>query len=686
MPSDALGLGRLDRWISQTARNPWGLVCLSGQVRAQGQELERRFEAAAAWRDTEGIDTRFDVEVDPLLERLERGGLLDLDELRSLSLLVQLLEELKRVGSDALSSISDLTSTLGDYDELARRLVSAIGEDGELRDEASEKLGSLRRSANHARQALSQNAEQIVDALDRQGILQDRFVTQRRDRPVVPVRAGMQNRMEGRVRDTSRSGATAFVEPAVLADAQQRVAQTQEALAEELDRIVRQLCELLAKRAKDILADLSVLGQLEADRVRGEFAKCFGGVRPTFREGQLAADGLLPAQLLVEGIEDPVPSNFRIGAKRSLLVVSGPNGGGKSVLLTSIGWAYDLAQRGFLIPAAKVTMPPPPYEIRAVIGDPSHLQAGASTFQLHLRSLVQLLRQSADLVLVDELCSGTEPVAGSALACAIAESLSEQSGFQVVTTHYDPLKSLGTTHPAMSTAAFFDPGQADAFQLQQNEISTADPLATALSEGLPDLVVESARSYLDRGRNQRLDQLQDLERQGELLQRRIQDANETEADLERRKQALNQREAGLEKREHLASEKEQKAKRRREDQREAVVRAGLKRLDGLQAELRDAVRSLREDPRLAPDLRRQGEALFTDVGELRDRYSQAVEPPPRPRREGGSPPAVGERVKVLRTGAKGRLERVKGTRAWVSLGALDLELDLDELVKIDDLA
>ncbi len=685
MHREALGLGRLDAWIEQAAKNPWGLFELQAHPLASGAELERRFDAAEAWRHVDDLDTEFETDVGPYLKRLLRGGILELEALRSLSLLVSLLCDLRSRGADYPAPIRQPLEELADYDALARVLVRALGADGQLRDEASEALGGLRRALAGARRRLSESAEEVVEDLNRQGILQDRFVTQRRDRQVVPVRAGMQNRLKGKVRDSSRSGATAFVEPAVLADRQQALEQAQEALDAEEERIIRSLCAQLAERAKELQVDLGCFGRLEADRVRGEFARSFGGIRPQFCLERLQFKGLRPTALLLAGIEDPVPSDLRLERDRGLLVVSGPNGGGKSVLLTSIGWAWALVQRGLPVPAESIELPPPPFRLAAVIGDPSHLETGASTFQAHLRRLVALLESPADLVLVDELCSGTEPVAGSALACAVAESLCQQDGFQIVTTHYDPVKSLGQTHPSMRTAAFFDPGRDRAFQLHRDEVSTADPLATALSEGLPEPVIAAARTYLDRGRNQRLDQLQDLDRQQEHLEQRIEQFKGDSLALERREEALNQREAKLAKREAHVDDKEVKARRRRADQREALTRAGLARLDGLQADLREAVKRLRDDPRLDPSLRREGEALYDDVRALRSQYQDAVPPVDRPRVPSGPRPVAGDRVKVLSTGVKGSLDRIQGDRAWVRLGGLDLELDLDEIIKIDDL-
>ena len=681
----ALGLGRLDAWIEQAANNPWGLLELQANPRATGEELARRFDAAEAWRHAVGLDTQFETNVSPYLKRLLRGGVLELDELRELSLLVTVLCDLKVQAEGFSPPIRDPLESFSDYDALARVLVRSVGADGQLRDEASDVLGGLRRGLTQARRRLSESADEVVEDLDRQGILQDRFVTQRRDRQVVPVRAGMQSRMDGKVRDSSRSGATAFVEPAVLADRQQALEQAKEAVDAEEERIIRSLCVQLAERAKELQVDVITLGRLDADRVRGTFARTFGGVRPQFSPDRLEFKGLQPTALLLAGIEDPVPSNLTLERDHGLLVVSGPNGGGKSVLLTSIGWAWELAQRGLPVPAESIHLPPPPFRLAAVLGDPSHLETGASTFQAHLRLLVDVLSQPSDLVLVDELCSGTEPVAGSALACAVAEALAQQDGFQIITTHYDPVKSLGQTHPQMRTAAFFDPGRDRAFQLHRDEISTADPLATALVEGLPEAVISGARDYLDQSRNQRLDQLQDLDRQQAHLDARIEQMKAESAALERRNEALNQREAKLAHKEHQVSDKEVRARRRREDQREALTRAGLARLDTLQDELREAVRRLRNDPRLSPALRREGEKLYDDVRDLKASYQKSVPVVDRPRMASGPPPQPGDRVKVLSTGAKGKLERVQGHRARVNLGGLDLELDLDEIIKIDDL-
>ena len=248
--SDPLHLTRLESWLNDRARTPYGRELLVNKPCAQGLELERRFEAAQAWAiliEREAPPALYlENDCRPALAHLQRHGELDGLQLYHVKALIQVLSDLRRLEIQSPASVSGLTCALGDYEDVLLRLTASIRSTGELLDGASAELGPLRSRRESARRRYTHLADQLRDELHTDGHLSDRYVTQRDDRHVLPIKAAAKRQFGGVIHDSSRSGKTAFVEPASLIEASASVRQTEEAVEAEERRILKRLSQIIA--------------------------------------------------------------------------------------------------------------------------------------------------------------------------------------------------------------------------------------------------------------------------------------------------------------------------------------------------------------------------------------------------------------------------------------------------------
>jgi DNA mismatch repair protein MutS2 len=617
--SDALHLERLSGWLKTHAKNAYGRERLKGEPHSHGLELERRMDAAQAWTQQlssdEGPDLGLDGDCRPALQHLTRDGILTGEDLHGISRLLEVLCTLHKDSESYPAALRGLTSALGAYDDEWERLRVSVGDEGALLDTASSELGDLRHKRDAARRRHAELADQLKVELDADGHLQDRYVTQRDDRHVLPVKASAKRQFGGVIHDSSRSGKTAYVEPAALLHAGQAVRETEEAVRQEEHRILVRLSQIIGHRTREIQADIDVLATLDADRTRGLFALTFNGVVPQFRQGEVTLCALRAPALLLAEVDPVVPVDLALSDEASVLVISGPNGGGKSVALTAAGWAFELAQRGIPLPAQSAVLPPPPYTLWPVVGDAADDRTAHSTFSGHLSALKSALEGATDahhVVLVDEIASGTEPVAGSAIACGFLETFADTNAWVISTTHYDPVKHLALEHQKMRAAAVRDRrDQRVAYRLFADEVGGSHPIKLAIDLGLPSRVVERARTHLDPQRRARLDQLKKQQNEAGDIERARQD-------LQRDQEALKNEQAILEQAQRKWTKEQQKTLAKQHKEKallENLKRERLSAVDELRNQLSETIKNLRNEGQL--EAAKVGDRLFDEVKHLR---------------------------------------------------------------------
>lgn len=349
-----------------------------------------------------------------------------------------------------MDSMTELIVTMPRLEEEIDRCI--LTED-EIADTASSQLRNIRRSMARQNDAIKNRMNQIINSTDNKSYLQDSIVTMRNGRFVIPVKQEHRGRFPGIVHDQSKGGATVFIEPQVIVTLNNQLRELELAEQEEIARILADLSGRVAENYHNILNNQNLLIQLDYLMAKGKLSVKMGGEEPLINdEGILdIKEGRHP---LIDK-EKVVPINVAVGKEYKTLVVTGPNTGGKTVTLKTIGLLSMMAQSGLHIPASSQTLLPIYEDIFADIGDEQSIEQSLSTFSSHMKNIVNIVEtvNSDSLVLLDELGAGTDPTEGAALAIAILENLFRRGATTVATTHYNEIKKYALSTEGVENAS-----------------------------------------------------------------------------------------------------------------------------------------------------------------------------------------------------------------------------------------
>ena len=425
-------------------------------------------------------------------ERSSRGGLLRPDELRAIAVSVRVALEAKRVLREPVLAalLEPVDPSLGRLaDEIDRR----IEEDGsDVRDNASPLLRRLRTELRNGGARVRDELARVARSSDVQDALQESFLAERGGRPVLAVRASARSKVPGVVHDASSTGQTLFVEPFAVVELNNRLAEAAADAREEVERILGELSSAVALQAEALHVLVESTGALDLALARGGLSQAWGGAPVVISDDVR----LVRARHPLLGAATAVPIDLELGAVRAL-VISGPNTGGKTVALKTIGLAALLHQSGLRPPADAAALPVFD-QVLADIGDRQSIEMSLSTFSAHLSALVSILESASgrSLVLLDELAAGTDPEEGSALAQALLARLVRQARLTVVTTHYAELKEWASANDdVVNGATGFDPETDEPlYRIALGRPGTSHALRIAERLGLDREVVADARA------------------------------------------------------------------------------------------------------------------------------------------------------------------------------------------------
>jgi len=460
--------------------------------------LDETDEARAflADRPDTGVGGARDIE--PHLKRASRGGRLSGAELLevtdTLVAAVRLSDALRHERRPLLHALAREIATLP---ALRNRLETSIDPAGDLLDSASPTLGGLRRQVRVAYERLRGRLEQMVHGSELAGALQDPIITLRNGRYVIPVRADAKGRVKGIVHDQSASGQTLFIEPLAVMELGNAWREAQLAVEREEERILDELSALVASQSAALSATLEALARFDLWSARASLAEEMDAVRAASSEdGEVE---LLSARH--PGLSGPVvPIDIRVGGDYRALVITGPNTGGKTVTLRTLGLLALMHQSGMHVPAAAGSRLPVFADVFADIGDEQSVAQSLSTFSGHMRAIVRIVEAAGpkDLVLLDELGAGTDPTEGSALAQALLDHFIGVGAIVAATTHYAELKTYAYNQPlARNASVEFDlETLSPTYHLSIGLPGTSHAFAIAERLGLPGGLVASARSWL----------------------------------------------------------------------------------------------------------------------------------------------------------------------------------------------
>ncbi len=561
--------------------------------------------------------------------------------------------------SSQFPHLGELASGLLKDEKLQKLLQNALDEESEtLKDTASPELKRLRRSIRTARAELVRLLESIVAGLPERFVVPHASVTIRNGRYCIPIRREGRSQVRGIVHDESASRATLFVEPPSAIEPMNHLREVHQSEAREVERILRELADDLRPRTAELVDTLSHLVELDSRFARGRYALARGCARPKLvpwaENGYRVVHGRHP--LLLESSEPLVPFDLLMNTGEYTLLVTGPNAGGKTVLLKAVGLISAMAQAGVLPPLGPGSEIPVFDGIFADIGDEQSIDASLSTFTGHLRNLNEILEGAGAeaLCLIDEIGGATDPVEGAALARAVLSELADRRCMTLATSHLGSLNTLPGENPGIVSAGLaFDPERLQPlYRLVKGRPGRSYALALAQRVGFPMTVLEEARAALSQEEVDTARLLAELEQKEAELDERI-------AELEKRERELSRL---LEQQERESAEF---ADRQRELEREAHQRAreflleARKQLDDALTADREMARRARSE--LEASLREHSRALREMTAEpLTERESPRFEP--------------GDRVWITSLEREGQVVETRGADVVVEMGGVKLQL------------
>jgi DNA mismatch repair protein MutS2 len=485
-------------------------------------------------------------------------------------------------GLDTLAFMADGITTLPQVESEIQRCINS---DGEVLDSASPALAKIRANIRTSHNRLMAKLQQIISSPTYSRALQEPIISIRDGRYVVPVRREFQGQLRGIVHDQSNSGATVFIEPLAVVDLANEWRQWQMEEEQEIERILRELAALIGRHADAIHTNVQILADVDLALAKARYSLAINGVEPELvpahRSGA-PGPGTQPPALLFKNARHPllaghvVPITVELGERFRILVITGPNTGGKTVALKTVGLLTLMAQAGLHIPADPGSRAVVFKDVFADIGDEQSIEQSLSTFSSHMSNIVQILKQAGpdSLILLDELGAGTDPQEGSALARAIIGYLLDLGALAVCTTHYSELKAFAFSTPGVQNASVeFDiETLSPTYHLTIGVPGRSNAFAIAGRLGLDPAIIERASRYIDPQAQGVEDVLEQIRRERETARAERSAAERARRELERRRQELER---------HLA-DIEQIKTRAAEEARAQVYRE----LDALREELR----------------------------------------------------------------------------------------------------
>ena len=476
--------------------------------------------------------------------------------------------------------VRSLTAGLGDFQEIEEAIGQAIDADGNIRDHASPALRRIRADQQTMRERARSWLQRFVQSDTGTRALQDPVITMRDGRYVVPVRTDHRGRVQGVVHDQSASGATVFIEPMGVVELNNRLRELIVEEGREIERVLSALTDRVHLQAEAITVSYGILGQLDFYHAAAALSIDLRAAPP-----RLNSDGRVvlrnarhPILQLSDQCEEVVPLNLEIGEATQTLVITGPNMGGKTVALKSIGILTLMAQAGLHIPADDDTDIAVFDAVYADIGDEQSIEANLSTFSAHMGHIRTILEAADEhtLVLLDELGAGTDPSAGAAMGMAILESLTRRGTVTAATTHLDALKAFATRTGKVENGSmvFHVETLAPAYRFRQGIPGASYAIEIGRRLGMPEEVLERSSRFMGTA-ERRLDELiADVDRKHEQLVAAQEQADRLRAELDALKKSYEDRIASYRQKERdVIDSSREKADRMMKDAQAAIDRA-----------------------------------------------------------------------------------------------------------------
>jgi DNA mismatch repair protein MutS2 len=589
-------------------------------------------------------------------------------------------------------TLAELAGRIGEFPLLEGEIYNAISEQAEVRDDASPALSRLRKEVRVARARMMDRLNSVIRGPAYRDMLQDPIITTREGRYCIPVKSEYRVQFGGLVHDQSASGATVFMEPTAVVELGNELRQVEIRERQEVERVLRALTAVVGRFADGLTEAVATLAELDFLFARGRLSHAMDASEPQIDGSGFVGLRRARHPLLTGPV---VPIDLDLGRESTVIVITGPNTGGKTVSLKTVGLLALMAQSGLHLPADSGSTMPVFRGVYADIGDEQSIQQSLSTFSGHITNIAQILKEvevtgPRSLVLLDEVGAGTDPAEGAALAKSILQHLLVKGTRTIGTTHYGELKEFAYSTPGVENASVeFDMETLrPTYRLMVGIPGTSNAFAIAARLGLPEPLVQAARGMIGTDRAVLSD----------VIQRLTEDQRSTEVDLRKASQAAREVE---EKRDQydrelrqLRADRVDTLQRARTEAAE-IVRGARREMDRIQEELRRLEKEARRaaaEPGNAAGLQRLRDQAQTASGRLEER-AEAVQaraaaepvaqaPAEPPLQTDARPPAVGDLVWVSGLNQRGTLLSLTDGKAQVQIGAMRMTVPHETLRRI----
>ncbi|MCS6910699.1 MAG: endonuclease MutS2 [Anaerolineales bacterium] len=612
-----------------------------------------------------------------------RAGVLDaptLLDIKSTLIAARTLRRLLSKLADQFPRLAFIAEGLTEIPGLVEAISNTLDERGEVLDSASPKLAEIRRDLKAVHGRLLQKLERLVTDPRNAAYLQEAIVTQRDGRYVIPLKADFKGRIRGVVHDQSASGATLFVEPLVTVELNNELRELQLAEQSEIRRILTELSAFIGEQAEPIVFTVDALAALDLAFAKAKYAEAIRASEPVVRDEADNPQSLISKPRLIRLLaarhpllnpETVVPIDVELGGEGGAraLVITGPNTGGKTVTLKTVGLLALMAQCGLHLPAQSGSELSLFRNVFADIGDEQSIEQSLSTFSAHFTNIVRILEQVDErcLVILDELGAGTDPAEGSALARAVLSYLLDKGATVLVATHYPELKVYAQTRPDVKNASMeFDPETLlPTFHLTIGLPGRSNAFAIAARLGLNPTIIADARKMVTETTLEAERLLDEIYRQREIVRAERERAEAARAKAEEAERLLTRRLEAIEaERRKIIEDARQQTAREAE-----ALREELARLKARLARATDRVTAAEPLAEIESELKKIEEKVAVPTAPLTQ-----TQPPAQKRAI-----RLGDTVKLKTLNSIGVVTALTATEAEVKVGRLRVRAKLDEV-------
>ena len=647
---------------------------------------------------------------------LEENEIFDLRRsLETIAAIVRFLDRGSDEGVYDYPTLHELTEGVLTFPEILRRIDQILDKYGKVKDSASPALADIRMQLHKAEGSVSRTLYSILRAAQSEGLVdKDVTPTVRDGRLVVPIAPGLKRKIKGVVHDESSTGKTVFVEPTEVVEANNRIRELEAEERREVVRILVDFTKLVRPYVNEIIYAYLLLAEIDFIRARAEFAALVGGIEPEVQAAPVIdwISSRHPLLWLALKKQDKpvVPLDITLTRDRHILIISGPNAGGKSVCLKTVGLLQYMLQCGLSVPMSERSTVGVFKNLMIDIGDEQSIENDLSTYSSHLLNMKNMMRQANDgtLLLIDEFGTGTEPQIGGAMAEAVLNQFVKKQAWGVITTHYQNLKHYADSHDGIANGAMlYDRHEMrPLFQLAIGQPGSSFAIEIARKTGIPEEVIKEASEMVGSDYIQSDKYLQDIVRDKRYWENKRQNVHQREKELERTVARYEKEIADLE-------QSRKDILRKAKEQAEELLKESNKKIENAIREIRESQAEKEETKRIREELnefkagvseidakanddliakkirqiqeRKERHKKHKDEKAERERQAAAKlrEAASKAAKKEGRNLEVGDSVKIKGLSTVGKIESMDGKNATVIFGGMRTKMPASRLEYVD---